>query len=120
MGRPFDDLSKAMARRVSRGQALRGVLGAAGAAALAVIMPRKTSAGSRGGNSACAHFCHFVYGANTPEAESCTAQAAHGTGPCYSYGPGSPYCQGVTCPPGQFCTSLSMNYGVGNINCQPY
>lgn len=119
MGRQFDDLSKAMARRVSRGQALRGMLGGACASALAFIIPGQTFAEMRHGDRACHQFCHFVYG-HTPEARYCIAQAAQGTGPCYYYGPASSACQGVTCPKGQFCTSLSMNYGIGEAHCQPH
>lgn len=119
MGKQFDELSKAMARRVSRGRVLRGMVGGAFAGTLALIIPGRALADTHG-NSACAHFCTFVYGENTPEAEHCTAQAAQGTGPCYYYGPASPQCLGSSCPKGTFCTSISMNYGSGEHTCQPY
>jgi hypothetical protein len=118
MGKRFDDLSKAMASRISRGEALRGMVGGAMAAALAVVFPGRTFAS--GGNSACAHFCNYVYGEDTPEAEYCTAQAAHGHGPCFQYGPSSPSCRGQVCPANSFCASVSMNYAYSQTYCQSY
>ncbi|HEU5434171.1 MAG TPA: hypothetical protein VFU81_21045 [Thermomicrobiales bacterium] len=44
--------------------------------------------GHKGGNSACAHFCHEVFGGSA--AGHCTADAAHGTGLCFQCGPSAP------------------------------
>jgi hypothetical protein len=119
LGQQFDDLSKAMARRVSRAQALRGVLGGAIATALALIVPGKVMAGAMGSNSACAQFCAFVYGAGSDEALMCASQAAHANanGPCYLYGPASVACRGVTCSSGSFCTSINANGTLEQATC---
>jgi hypothetical protein len=121
LGQQFDDLSKAMARRVSRAQALRGVLGGAIATALALIFPGKVMAGAMGSNSACAQFCAFVYGAGSDEALMCASQAAHANanGPCYLYGPASPACQAKAypCPSGSFCTSINANGSLEQATC---
>ncbi|HEU0115801.1 MAG TPA: hypothetical protein VFQ80_14040 [Thermomicrobiales bacterium] len=44
--------------------------------------------GHKGGNSACAHFCHAVFSGSA--AGHCTADAAHGTGLCFQCGPSAP------------------------------
>ena len=108
-----------MARRVSRAQALRGVLGGAIATALALIIPGKVMAGAMGSNSACAQFCDYLYGEGTPEASMCTSSAAHAKGQCYLYGPASPACQAQAypCPSGSFCTSINANGSLEQATC---
>ena len=44
--------------------------------------------GHKGGNSACAHFCHEVFSGS--DAGHCTSDAAHGTGLCFQCGPSAP------------------------------
>lgn len=119
MGRQFDDLSKAMARRISRGQALRGLLGGAFAAALATIIPGRALA-RQGSDGDCFRFCNAVYGDNSWEAHACIQQSGRGTGPCYQFGPFSPGCEDVHCPHGQICVSVSLNYSYGKGYCHPY
>jgi hypothetical protein len=57
-------------------------------------------------NSDCARFCAKAFGANTPAASACTAQAAHQAGLCYDCGPkatgGKTLC-------GQTCVSLQTD-----------
>jgi hypothetical protein len=102
----FDDLTKALATPTSRRQALRRIGGILGGTALAGLLPGVALAD----NSACAHFCASVFGADTPAADQCTSDAAHGTGLCYTCGPASPGgTQPICCPEngsGQ-CTSYS-------------
>jgi hypothetical protein len=123
VGKQFDELSKAMARRVSRGDALRGLVAGTGVALLGAILPGRARADTTQGNSACAHFCDYVYGDDTPEADWCIAQAAHGTGACYAFGPMSHECQYFTqftpCPRGSVCTNFGLNGGE-NVTCVPY
>ena len=117
MGKQFDDLSKAMARRISRGQALKGMVGGAVAAALAALIPGRTLAA---GNADCAHFCNLVYGPGSWEAHACISQSARGGGPCYQFGPRSENCEYVSCPQGEVCVGVSVNYGYGNGYCYRY
>ncbi len=120
MGKNFDDLSKAIAGKVSRGQALRTMIGGAFAAAIAAMVPGKSFADPTSHSKDCARFCQYVYGKSAVEAGQCKQEAANGYGPCYYYGPASPACQNVTCPNGTFCTSVSMNNSLyGEAYCQP-
>src|SRR5437588_3157317 len=93
----FDDLTKALATATSRRQAMRRIGGILGGTALAGLFPGLALAS----NSACAHFCNTVFGANTPAASQCTSDAAHGKGLCYTCGPAAPADHGPLC--GQVC-----------------
>lgn len=87
----FDRIARNFSQSASRRRALAGLVGGA----LAVVAgatageakskhrhrPQRTT-GSKGGNSACAHFCAAVFGADTPAANNCTSDAAHGAGLC--------------------------------------
>jgi hypothetical protein len=76
-GRRFDTFAKAL------GAGVVGVLFARAGPEQARADP-----GDPGthGNSACAHFCAAVFGADTPAAGQCTSDAAHGTGLCHTCG----------------------------------
>src|SRR2546425_3569598 len=76
----FDNLTKAMATPASRRQALRRIGGTLTGVTLASLLPGHALAD----NSACAHFCDSVFGADTPAASQCISDAAHQTGLCYS------------------------------------
>jgi hypothetical protein len=84
--RRFDDLTKALATPASRRRVLRRIGGTLTGAILASLLPGRVLAD----NSACAHFCASVFGADTPAANQCISDAAHGTGLCYTCGPASP------------------------------
>lgn len=117
MGKQFDDLSKAMARRISRGQALRGMVGGAFAAALAVLIPDRALASS---DNNCVPFCNAIYGKGTPETHACIVQGLHKSGPCYQFGPGSEGCEYVQCGDEQFCVSVNLNHTQGSGYCFNY
>ncbi len=114
MGKQFDDLSKAMARRISRGQALRGMVGGAFAATLAILIPDRALASS---DNSCVPFCQAIYGETTLEARACIVQALHKSGPCYQFGPGSEGCEYVRCGDDQFCVSVNVNVTQGRGYC---
>src|SRR6478609_9204965 len=89
-GMRFDELAKRLATgSITRRGLLRGLGSSVAGAGMAAITSGAARA-ARGGNSACAHFCAQVFGADTPEAGACTSQAAHGTGLCYQCGPAAP------------------------------
>jgi hypothetical protein len=102
----FDDLTKILATSTSRRQALRRLGGILGGTALAGVFPGLALAS--GGNSACAHFCNAVFGANTPAAGQCTSEAAHGKGLCSTCGSGTP-ASSICCTRNSsgFCSSYS-------------
>jgi hypothetical protein len=82
---PFDDLARTLATGASR----RGVLKAIGGAVLGSLVaapPQPVLAD----NSACAHFCASVFGADTRAAGQCTSDAAHGKGLCHTCGGSTP------------------------------
>jgi len=85
----FDDLTKTLATSTSRRQALRR-MGGTLSGVLVASWPVGQVLAKGGGNSACAHFCASVFGADTPAADQCTSDAAHHKGLCYSCGPASP------------------------------
>jgi hypothetical protein len=108
-----DALARSLAHPASRRGALGllvgGALGTLAAGdATATRRRRRAHAhravgGAKGGNSACAHFCAQVFGADTPAADACTREAAKGTGLCFQCGPGCG--GGTTCiPTGGCCT----------------
>jgi len=102
----FDEVTKAFATSTSRRQALRRIGGILGGTVLAGLVPGLALAN----NSACAHFCASVFGADTPAASQCTSDAAHHTGLCYTCGPASSGgTQPICCPenPDGTCTSYS-------------
>lgn len=107
-GSGFDDFSKKLSATRTRREAVRLLGSTVAAAALGSLLPGRAWAG--GGNSACAHFCASVFGADTPAAGQCTSAAAHGTGLCYTCGPAAPaghppVCGQVCCQGGQVCDS---------------
>jgi len=102
----FDTLTKALATATTRRQALQRLGRLLGGSVLAGVVPGWARAA--GGNSACAHFCAAVFGAETPAAQQCTSDAAHGTGLCSACGPAAPaghppLCGQLCCPAGQVC-----------------
>ena len=82
----FDGLTKALATPTSRRTALRRIGGAITGAILASWPFGHTLAS----NSACAHFCNAVFGADTPAAKQCISDAAHGKGLCHQCGSATP------------------------------
>ena len=84
----WDELSKALASGVPRRKALR-MFGSALVGAILIGGRFEKALASGGGNSACAHFCASVFGANTQAAGKCTSDAAHKRGLCYTCGPAS-------------------------------
>ena len=97
----FDELTKTLAGTTTRRQALRAITVFTVGGLVGVRATGTAYAG--GGNSACAHFCAQVFGADTPAAGQCTSQAAHGTGLCYQCGPAAPANHPLLC--GQACCS---------------
>jgi hypothetical protein len=125
-GNRFDEMTRTLGQRRSR----RGVLKALGAAAFgAVGLARSGAAEAAGpGNSACAEFCHEVFGADHKAAGQCTSQAAKGTGPCVACGGNAArFCNGTcvdltadvdncgscghSCDDGNACTTDSCSAG---------
>jgi len=82
----FDAFTKALATPTSRRTALRRIGGAITGAILASWPFGHTLAS----NSACAHFCNAVFGADTPAAKQCISDAAHGKGLCHQCGSATP------------------------------
>src|SRR5216684_4374836 len=82
----FDKLTKALATPTSRRQALRRIGGTLTGALLA-SWPFGHALAS---NSACAKFCNAVFGADTPAADQCISDAAHGKGLCHDCGSAAP------------------------------
>ena len=103
----FDAFTKWLATSESRRKALRQIGGSLGGGALAAaLFPGLALAD----NSACAHFCASVFGADTPAADQCTSDAAHGTGLCYTCGSASPGgTKPICCPtnPDGTCSNYS-------------
>jgi hypothetical protein len=125
-GTRFDEMTRAL----GQGRSRRSVLKALGAAAVGVAslskLGRVEAAGP--GNSACAKFCHDVFGPGSKAAGQCTSQAAKGTGPCITCGgTAARYCNGtcvdldtdadncgacgITCDDGNACTTDSCSAG---------
>lgn len=71
----FDDFTRTLATSTSRRHALKML----GGGLLAALVPGSVLA-KGGGNSAGAKFCARVFGADTPAAKQCTADAAKGKG----------------------------------------
>ena len=95
----FDELTKALATATSRRQALRRIGGILGGTALAGLFPGLVFAS----NSTCAKFCNAVFGADTPAANQCISDAAHGKGLCNTCGSATP-------PSSICCTRNASNY----------
>jgi hypothetical protein len=99
----FDRLARALGSGTSRRSLIQAAI-ASGFGGLAVGGIREVEArrrghkghgkgngnghGHKGGNSACAHFCHEVFSGSA--AGHCTSDAAHGTGLCFECGPSAP------------------------------
>ena len=107
----FDELTRSLARPVSRRQIIKVLV----ATAVGGLLMRKGTSGAwadEGGNSDCAHWCndHFA-GEGRGD---CKSDAAHGTGLCHSpCGPGGSggtlcggpdYASTTCCATGQVCT----------------
>lgn len=112
MTNQWDELSKALASGVSR----RKALWMFGSALVGTIVMGAKALAAGGSNSACAHFCAAVFGADTPAAAQCTSDAANHTGLCYSCGPAAGSnsvppqdicCNGVPLDSSGFCPSYS-------------
>jgi len=99
----FDELTKALATATSRRQALRRLGGILGGTALAGLFPGLAFAS----NSACAHFCNAVFGADTPAANQCSRDGAHGKGLCHQCGSAAPSSICCTRDSNGFCSSYS-------------
>jgi hypothetical protein len=122
----FDRIARALSDSTTRRRAIGGLAAIVGGALTHVGLSSanakkqsrrgKASArakaapkgGNKGGNSACAKFCANTFGANTPAADECTAEAAKGRGICYQCGPAQsrPTTQklcGQTCIPNANC-----------------
>lgn len=82
----FDELTKALASTTSRRQALK-TIATASIGSLLGLGGIRTAFGK---NKNCAHFCAAVFGANTPAANQCTNDAAHGSGLCFRCGSADP------------------------------
>ena len=100
----FDDLTKALATSTSRRQALKTIA----ATTLGGLLGLSGLGTAFAKNKTCAQWCDAVFGANTPAAEQCSSDAAHGNGLCQTCGsatlPSSMCC--VRNGSG-FCTSYS-------------
>ncbi len=134
----FDELTRVLASSTSRRQVLKTIT----AATLGGMLGLGGISVALANNSACAHFCASVFGADTPAAGQCTSDAAHHKGLCYSCGPASPAgtqticcsenssgqctsyssatcCSGVqTCQNGGCCTPDGANSGQTNACTQ--
>ena len=120
----FDEFTKALVTAKTRRAALRRIGGILAGVSLAELFPGLASAN----NSACAHFCAAVFGADTPAAGQCTSDAAHGKGLCHSCGSNadpssiccvrnsSGFCSSYSatlpcsCPSGQTCQNGTCAY----------
>jgi hypothetical protein len=110
-GQRFDSFAKALAQSNSR----RDLIKAVGAGVVGVLFAGIGSGraladpGDPGthGNSACAHFCAAVFGADTPAAGQCTSDGAHGTGLCQACGGATPTSICCTRNASGFCVSYS-------------
>ena len=100
----FDEFTKALATSTTRRSALHRIGGIFAGVSLAGLFPGLAFAN----NSACAHFCASVFGADTPAASQCTSDAAHGKGLCYSCGSSTP-ASSICCTRNSsgFCASYS-------------
>jgi len=99
---------------MSRREALRR-FGIAAAGTLFFFRPGSghaaaTRSGRMTGDDHCSYFCAYLYGYGTQAYERCRNDAKHKKGICYQFGPGSPACQGSTCPHGSFCVSNAFNF----------
>jgi hypothetical protein len=108
MTEQFDNLARALVRKVSRRQALTGLAASGFAAVAAAVMPGRAQAASP---LSCLQFCDAIYGPLTPAALECAVSATLGSGPCYEFGPGSSSCRSVRCPPGTVCVANTSYYG---------
>jgi hypothetical protein len=103
--RQFDDLVRGMATSISRRQAIKMALMAAGAGVLA-----RTGLAGAGvalaDNSDCAHFCNGIFPAGPARGE-CKSDGAHGVG----------YCPSVCNAPGNCSAGFVNCAGNSNTNC---
>jgi hypothetical protein len=81
----FDELTRSLAKPVSR----RQVLKALAAATLGGLLVRQGTGRALADNSDCAHFCNDVFPPGG-ERGHCKSGGAHGTGPCFACGPEAP------------------------------
>jgi len=99
----FDELTKALATSTSRRQALKTIA----ATTLGGILGLGGIGTALASNSACAKFCNAVFGANTPAANQCISDAAHGKGLCHQCGSATPTSICCTRNSSGFCSSYS-------------
>lgn len=119
MSHEMDDLARALAGKVSRRQALKRTMAAAGGAVVAFLIPARRAEArslrhrrfrerrdlSLGAPLACVEFCVAIYGQNTAEALTCIVESVECQGPCFQFGPESPACHDSDCPPKTVCVS---------------
>src|SRR5262245_13606067 len=119
--RKFDELTKQLAKSTTRRHALRTILtasigGVVGLGAIPSVFGNKIKCGGGRSNKRCAHWCHAVFGPNTPAAGQCTSDAAHNRGACCQCGAVDPsdiccvrdsngFCVPGTIVAGCFCDS---------------
>ncbi|SRR5579884_4253670 len=100
----FDELTKALATGTSRRQALKAIA----ATTIGSLLGLGGLGQAWASNSACAHWCAAVFGADTPAADQCTSEAAHHKGLCYKCGSATPP-SSICCVrnASNYCTSYS-------------
>jgi len=127
MDERFDDLSRILARGISRRAALRQVGGGLAGITVASLLQGHASA-SAGDNSACAHFCDQAFPPG-PQRGQCKSDAAHDAGVCYQCGPAAPanngliFCNGTcapACPGGQLLANgTCQTIQTLSVTCTP-
>lgn len=102
-GQRFDAISRALARRSSRRNMVRGSVGVGIGAVVAAIGWH--ASGTLAANDACARFCQQL--PPGPTRGGCVAAAAHGQGACYECGPGTSDATMTLC--GDSCVQLGTD-----------
>jgi hypothetical protein len=105
-GSSFDWIARVLAEGRSRRAVVRALAGSLAGGALGRRGGRAALAANRG-NSAAAHFCAAIFGADTPAAGRCTSQATQGTGPYVA-------CGG---DPARFCGGACVDLQTDDLNC---
>jgi Cys-rich repeat protein len=96
----FDGVAKALAGGIPRRRLLKGLGGALGAAALAVVGRGAGVGAASGGDSASAACCAALFPPGPPRGQ-CVSAAAHGSGPCV------PCRTSADCPTGLVCDAAT-------------
>lgn len=121
MTEQFDDLARALAKKVSRRQAAKGLVASGLAAVTAAVLPSRARARTACPLS-CLQFCDAIYGPLSPAGVACTVDAVLRTGACYEFGPESSACRSVSCPRDTICVANTSYYGYsgsGQTMCLP-